>query len=342
MRPEIETARRAGPLVRALSVLVPASLLLASCAIFAPAPGFEATLPETALDGTKTLAVIGDLQITPGWVRRFRGREDNRGEQKVLVADLQTRADRLAALVVVGDLVFSPRSAREWRRFDTLVSPLAARVPVLPVMGNHDYHCWFIYVCSRRVIPREVSERFPWLWPGRPYAAAFGDVALYFLDSEKGLDAQARWLAGRLDSARGTFAAAVVFFHRPPYSNSIDFGAEGYEPAVEYVVPVLAAAPVPTVVVNGHIHGYEHLLINGVHYFTSAGGGGPRGLLGPDRPGDVYTGPDCRVEPSGAVLRPFNYLLISRDADGLEIDVRGRCRGDPDVERLESWHVPLP
>lgn len=341
MRAEAETARRAAWLVRVASVLAGAPAVLGGCTLFAPEPAFRVPSPEAALDGTATLAVIGDLQLTPGWVRRFRGREDNREEQRILVADLEAQ-DRLAALVVVGDLVFSPRSAREWRRLDGLVAPLAADVPVLPVMGNHDYQCWFIYLCSHRVIPREVRKRFPWLRAGEPYADAFGDVALFFLDSEKALDVQAAWLEERLEAARDTFAAAIVFFHRPPFSNSIDLGAKGHLPAVDYIVPVIAAAPLPTIVVNGHIHGYEHLYLDGIHYFTSAGGGGPRGLLGPDRPGDVYPGRDCRTEPSGAVLRPFNYLLVSRDAAGIEIAVRGRCRGDAAVGVLESVRLPLP
>jgi len=342
MRAEVRTAHRAGRLVATAGFLAAVPLLLGGCALLAPEPAFRAGMPEAALDGTATLAVIGDLQLTPAWVRRFRGREDNVEEQRILVADLAERSDRLAGLVLVGDLVFSPRSAREWRRFDGLVAPLAAATPVLPVMGNHDYHCWFIYLCTQRVIPREVRERFPWLAPGKAYAEAFGDVALFFLDSEKALDEQARWLADELAEARESFSAAIVFFHRPPFSNSIDLGAEGYVPAVDYIVPVVAAAPLPAIIVNGHIHGYEHLYLDGVHYVTTAGGGGPRGLLGPDRPGDVYAGRDCRAEPSGAVLRPLNYLLISRDAAGLELEVRGRCRGDPDVSVLESVRVALP
>lgn len=315
--------------------------LLSGCALWTPEPAFRETLPAE-VDDADTIAVIGDLQLTPAWVRSFRGREDNSVEQQVLMTDMLERVDELAALVIVGDLVFSPGANRDWTHFDEIVSPIAARVPVLPAIGNHDYRCILIYICFHRAVPRRYRARFPWVRAGKPYEVAYGDIALYFLDSERDLDAQSTWLAERLAMAEDRFSVAIVFFHRPPFSNSIDLGAKGLEAAVQYVVPVLESAPVPVVVVNGHIHGYERLRIDGIDYVTTAGGGGPRGPLGAARPNDLYAGPDCRTEPDGSVIRPLNYLLITRNTAGLDLEVRGLCKDDPGVSVLESVEVPIP
>jgi hypothetical protein len=271
----------------------------------------------------------------------FRRRENNRVSQAELVADLSARVDRLAALVVVGDLVYTGGARRQWRRVDRLLAPISAEVPVLPAIGNHDYHCFLIQFCTQRVVPREFRQRYPWFAPGQVYAVAYGDLLLAFLDSETGLDAQREPLRRLLDEGKERYAAALVFFHRPAYSNSIDLGARGDERIQSQIVPLLEGAGLPVVVFSGHIHGYEHLVINGLNYITTAGGGGPRGLLGADRPNDRYSGPNCETNDEGAVLRPLNYLLVDRSDDALAIEVRGFCRAGEPIRTLDRLRIEL-
>lgn len=307
--------------------------------LLGPDAAFEVTLPQELVPNSPAIAVVGDLQMTPALVRRMRGREYNLEPQSRLFEDLDRYADGLNALVIVGDLVFTASSRRAWRHFDELIAPYAARMPVLPAIGNHDYHCAFVQLCWQTVIPARFRARFPWFEPGVPYDVPYGDLVLVFLDSETAIAGQAEWLEQQMAAYEERYRAALVFFHRPPFSNSIDRGAEGNVEIAQHVVPVLEAASLPSVVMNGHVHGYEHLLIEGIHYFTTAGGGGPRGPLGADRPRDVYPGPDCETNGDGSVIRPFNYLLISPGADSLTIDVRGFCRADPEVRVLESIEV---
>jgi hypothetical protein len=170
----------------------------------------------------------------------------------------------------------------------------------------------------------------------------YGELQLLFIDSETEIEAQGAWLKETLAASAQTFDAALIFFHRPPFSNSIDLGAKGDANIQRHIVPVLTASPLPVVVFNGHIHGYEHLVIDGVNYLTTAGGGGPRGLLGPERPGDRYRGRDCRGQADGAVLRPFNYLLVEKTGRLLDIRVRGSCRGDLAVAELDRFQIELP
>jgi hypothetical protein len=320
---------------------IPAAVLaaLASVAGCASAPAYRMALPAAVETQGKTIAVIGDLQLSPGIVRFMRRREHNALEQLVLFADLRERIDELGALVVVGDLVFSARSARDWRHFDALTAPFAERMPVLPAIGNHDYPCYFVELCRTDRIARGMRERFPWFEPGHAYAVDGGDVLLLFLDTESGLEAQGEWLEQQLAAAAGRYRAVLVFFHRPAFTHSIDRGAVG-DPAVQaHVVPRLEAAPLPVVAFSGHVHGLEHIVENGVHYLTTAGGGGSRGPLGEERPGDRYGGPSCPQPAQGVVLRPFNYLLLRAMDSRLSVEIRGFCRGDAGVRVLDRAEI---
>lgn len=299
-------------------------------------------LPETIPGDAKSIAVIGDLQMTAGFVRFVKRRENNEAAQADLMADLVERVDTIAALVVVGDLVYTARSRSDWRHFDRLVEPIAVRVPVLPAIGNHDYNCFFVQLCRQARIPAKFARRFPWMEPGRPYFTAYGDIALLMLDSETSLARQAEWLARSLREVAEQYAVALVFFHRPPYTNTAVRGAVGGDTDVQqWIVPVLETSPMPVITISGHVHGFEHLLVDGIHYIISAGGGGPRGPLLPQRPSDVYGGRDCATDPDGSVIRPFNYLLIKRLSNSLEIVVRGFCGAGADVEELERFQLPL-
>jgi len=326
------------PIRSSLIASVAMALGAAGCA---HEPAFRQQQPDVVdLEG-RTIAVIGDLQQTSGVARFVRRRENNAEAQRRIVADLEGRIDDIGALVIVGDLVFSARSARDWSHLDSLVAPFAARVPVLPAIGNHDYPCYLVQFCRTSVIARGMRERFPWFVPGQPYAVESGDLLMLFLDSETALAEQGDWLGSRLEDARGRYAAALVFFHRPAFSHSVDRGAVGDPDVQRYVVPQLEAARLPVVVMSGHIHGFEHIVRNGVHYVTTAGGGGPRGPMGERGDDDRYAGPECLRARDGETLRPFNYVLVAEAADRIRISVRGFCKGDPEVRELDSFDVAL-
>jgi hypothetical protein len=313
----------------------------AGCALRPPPATFATGLPAS-IPATKPLAVVGDLQLTAPFVRWVMRRESNEAEQLRLVTDLQEHADTIGALVIVGDLVFTAASRSDWRRFDGFVGPLARRVPVLPAIGNHDYYCVFVQRCLHRVIPKNFRRRFPWFAPGQPYAVRYGELMLAFLDSETNLAAQGEWLERNMREWEGSVAAALIYLHRPPFTNTVTRGAEPAAEVRKHIVPRLrAAAPMP-VVIAGHAHGYEHLLIDGVHYLVSAGGGGPRGLLAAARPNDIYDGRDCSRDESGRVLRPFNYLLIEPGDAELIVTVRGFCRADEAVSIVDEFRISLP
>ena len=310
--------------------------LLGACA---HAPAFRAELPDRLELGGKAIAIIGDLQLTSDVTRFVRRREDNAEAQLELIADLRARIDEIGALVITGDLVFSGRSRRDWEHLDSLIADIAARVPVLAAVGNHDYPCWFVELCRDSKISNGMVARFPWLVPGQPYAVPSGGLELLFLDTETGFEAQGSWLDAELDRAAGRRATALVFFHRPAYTNSIDAGAKGSPEVQEFFVPALRAATTPVIVFSGHVHGLEYIVRDGVRYVTTAGGGGPRGPLGELKPDDRYRGPDCKRERQGDSVRPLNYLLLRESPAGIDIEIRGFCGAAESVRELDRIEI---
>ncbi len=314
-----------------------AGILLGACT---HEPAFRAELPANLDLGGKAIAIIGDLQQTSGIARMVRRREDNAAAQQELIADLKARIDGIGALVVVGDLVFSGRSSHDWAHLDSLVADIAARIPVLAAVGNHDYPCWLVELCRDSAISKGMVARFPWLEPGQPYAVESGDLELLFLDTESGFEAQGAWLEKELGRAADRNATALVFFHRPAWTNSIDQRAVGSPEVQEHFVPALRAAATPVIVFSGHVHGLEYIVRDDVHYVTTAGGGGPRGPLADQKPDDRYRGPDCQREAQGDVVRPFNYVLLSESATRIEMEIRGFCGVGESVRELDRIAVP--
>lgn len=327
--------------IAGIVVFAAAGCCAAGCALRPPADTYAAA-PPARLAAERPIAVVGDLQMTSRYVRFLLRRESNIVEQKLLIEDLHARAHELEALVIVGDLVFSPASRAHWRHFDGLVGPIARKTAVLPAIGNHDYYCVLVQRCMQRVVPQNFLRRFPWFAPGRPYTVEYGDVMLAFLDSETNLAGQGAWLELRLREWEAAYSAVVVFLHRAPFTESVTRGMRADAAVQAHIAARLTGTSLVPVVVAGHIHGYEHLVIDGVHYVTTAGGGGPRGLLGAERPHDVYAGRDCARDAYGRVRRPFNYVLIERRDDVLAFTVRGFCRGDGEIDVVESFDVALP
>jgi hypothetical protein len=324
-----------------LCLLMLSGTLVTACALGPTAPGFPVVLPDEIEADAKALAIVGDLQMTPLAVRKLMGRENNELQQKRLLEDITAHVGDLGALVVLGDLVFTSSSRSDWKHFDALVGPLSERVPVLPAIGNHDYRCVLVRFCVQGHVPRSFLSRFEWFAPGRPYWLGFGSAALLFLDTETRIYEQSQWLRSWLDRHEDEFAAVVVFTHRPPYTDSkMRDSRPSPEIQSSFVEPLRQASPI-AVFFSGHAHGYEHLVVDGMHFIVSAGGGGPRGRLKPVRPLDTYVGRDCALEDDGSVLRPYNYQLLRVTEDALEIDVRGFCRHDDGVGRIERFRVPF-
>jgi 3',5'-cyclic AMP phosphodiesterase CpdA len=217
-------------------------------------------------------AVVGDLQPTSHfevW------RESNVRERERLVEEIA--ASEPDFVVLLGDLVFCGSSSAQWRSFEQLCRPLVeARLPLLPVLGNHEY--WWT---RSRALDRFFS-RFPHLQGANWYARRYGPLGLVFLDSNVrrlppgAWREQIRWLGETLaafdrdPACRGV----LLLLHHPPYTNSTITADERH--VQRDLVPPFATARKTLAMMAGHVHSYERFERSGKLYVV-AGGGAARG-----------------------------------------------------------------
>lgn len=133
-----------------------------------------------------------------------------------------------------------------------------------PVVGNHDW--------SPSSGTQPFAEYFPAL-PGnrRYYDVAIGNIHFFAVDSDPrepdGIDAtstQAMWLQSALAQSKECFN--VVFFHHPPFSSGDPLFTE---PQLRWPFAAWGA----DLVLTGHQHLYERLVVGGLPYVIDGLGG---------------------------------------------------------------------
>lgn len=143
--------------------------------------------------------------------------------------------------------------------------------PVWPTLGNHDYDDPGAGLAAYRAafpyLPKDADPQQRW------YTVRLGRVSLFVLDSEAMSDAdmeqQRLWLKGALRASRATDPSVwnLVVLHRPPYTSGV------HEPNT-------FMRPLPEghwnyadwgadLVVSGHQHIFEDVVVGPLHYVTA-------------------------------------------------------------------------
>jgi Icc-related predicted phosphoesterase len=260
-------------------------------------------------------------------------RKSNAQERVQLIQQIVTEAPDF--LAIVGDLVFQGSSAADWVAFDTLATPLCeARMPVLPLLGNHDYG-----LVRRAALPH-FFRRFPHLGGRHWFATTYGSLGLIFLDSNARRmptaqwQAQAAWYRHTLQHFEldPGVQGVLVLLHHPPYTNSpLVSDAHAVQRAF---VPPFNRARKTLVMVAGHVHSYERFVRAGKTFLVT-GGGGPRVKVATGRrrrhPDECFGGPS---------VRNFHFLMLTPSPTGLEIAMRGLHTPCGEFATLD--HIALP
>ncbi|NOX44898.1 MAG: metallophosphoesterase family protein [Caldiserica bacterium] len=218
-----------------------------------------------------------------------------------IVADRMAEED--AAFVVhTGDLIESPMEG-EWDAFFSSGRRLFLSALFFPVLGNHERNSLSYYRLFE--LPGAGGKKGEQWWSFR-----WGDVLFVGLDSNTqylqftGLRAETEWLKEVLSQdARFKF----VFFHHPLYSSDLYYG--GNEGLAKLWHPIFVETGVD-IVFCGHVHAYEHIVRDGVHYVTTGGGGAPAYPLGEPVEGGVF---------SAQLLLHYMRVRVTRDAAEVEM-----------------------
>ena len=234
-------------------------------------------------------------------------------------------------LVHPGDLVGTGSNKRHWlKEFFPSMNPLLARVPMYPVLGNHEQDARFYY--EYMALPQ--PEYF--------YDFRYGAAHFFMVDSNRNVDPgseQYRWLEKRLASSKAKWK--FVSYHHPSYtSDENDYGDMWSGPSTHGDLRVRALMPLfdkyeVDIVWNGHIHSYERtwplkggkvVEAGGTIYMITGGGGGGLETPGPIRPwfqNNVRRGHHwCYVAINGGTLEMKAFDLEGRLFDFMTLKKR--------------------
>ncbi|MDB5346504.1 MAG: metallophosphoesterase [Schlesneria sp.] len=190
-----------------------------------------------------------------------------------------------------GDVVDNGHAKNQWLKdlFEPM-SVLTSRVPMFPVIGNHEGNSHWYY------------DYFSLPKPEYFYTFEYGNSQFFMIDSNKPLapdSEQYKLLEKALASSKATWK--ITCHHHPCFtSDDNDYGdhigGKGGEPSwgdknAQQLVPLYEKYGVD-IAFNGHVHNYERtwpiyrMTINqkkGVRYITSGGGGGHLETAAPQR-----------------------------------------------------------
>jgi hypothetical protein len=267
---------------------------------------------------TGRFAILGDLQPTSPLER---WRESNPQERRRVVGEIARDApDFVAAL---GDMVFCGSLDSQWRDLERVCAPLFdSRVPVFPILGNHEY-----WILGRRSLAR-FDARFPHLEGRRWYELRYGPLALLLLDSNhrslgaRAWDRQRAWLTERLATldAEPGVSGVLVLVHHPPFTNS-RVVSDSLRVQRD-IVPPFAAARRTLAMISGHVHSYERFHRGAKTYIVTGGGGAPRQRLAI---GERRRHDDDLF--AGGAVRSFHYLRVTLGQRGLDVEMRALEKG---------------
>lgn len=205
---------------------------------------------------------------------------DSQGGWPVFAQNVQVMRDLpIDFSIGIGDFVSDGSDLHAWHAFFGTLQPLAARVPVHLIPGNHDYDGYYDDLRPR------YFEKYARNGERPNYKAwSYGSARFVAIDPNENFpiglregSAQHRWFLEELSSEAWQAATwRFVLVHQPPYAQAWQ-GYHGDEVIRDLIVPHAAEAGID-VVLSGHNHNYERLTRttdgHTTHYLVVGGGGG--------------------------------------------------------------------
>ena len=191
-----------------------------------------------------------------------------------------------------------------------------ASLHIYPALGNHE-----LQNCE---LPRCLQywwQAFPELTNRRWYSIQLGlRVYAINLDSDQSLlpeSQQLKWLANQISYLPTTVDFVMISMHHPPVADIQEHIEVNHNPRPneialrDYLSSIQAATHARFVVSAGHIHNYEHHLLDDVTYLVS-GGGGARPYFVERTEDDLY---HSNMFPN------YHYLKFELLADRLKVQM---------------------
>ena len=193
-----------------------------------------------------------------------------------------------------------------------------------PSLGNHDWGNLNLLsiTCTDSLCEGPYLDHFDLPSNERYYDFVKGPVHFFALDSDPHepdgntmTSQQAAWLQTQLASASEPWK--VVYFHHPPYSS----GLHGNYTRMQWPFREWGAS----LVLSGHDHNYERLIVDGFPYFVNGSGGAKLRDCGTPASGSQI----CYAEDYGA-------MLVSADTCHMSLTFTTQTNLDIDTILLEN------
>lgn len=232
-------------------------------------------------------AAVGDrvaapftFEAAPGdWqpVRLAIMADGHNNEETLDVIARQALAEGVDLAFHVGDSVGQPEEA-QFDQFLNGLRPLIHRAPLWPVVGNHEQ----LAPAYSQAFAVPGAGEAP--WEETYYAGRVGNVWFAALEISGWTMAeflaeptpQEAWLMEQLDTPEAQDATwRFLFIHEPAFAQGWG-SCDHYtgERGTRVTLLPLAIERGVDAMFHGHMHGYEHGEVEGVHLFTSGGAGG--------------------------------------------------------------------
>ena len=197
-----------------------------------------------------------------------------------------------------------------------------------PSLGNHDWgdEAIISITCTFSICDGPYLDHFDLPGNERYYDFVKGPVHFFVLDSDPQepdgntmTSLQATWLQNQLASASEPWK--VVYFHHAPYSS----GEHGNFPPMQWPFEAWGAS----LVLSGHDHNYERLIVDGFPYFVNGSGGTNL------RP--------CGIPIAGSQIcfdTDHGAMFVSADACHITLTFTTQTSTDIDTILLENGRCP--
>jgi predicted phosphodiesterase len=198
----------------------------------------------------------------------------------------------------LGDMTEHGESAGQWDDFFGIEAPLLATAPSITTIGNHQRDSANYYNAFHL--------------PGNEhwYSFSYGNARFICLEGDA-YPAHATLYPLEEELAANTSPWLIVFQHYPVFTSAAEDGTETF--MRNTLVPLFERYGVD-VFLSGHKHNYERVVVNGITYIVSGGGGGRLTAFGKPEPGSQ------KVAPAQ------HSVLFEVDGDhltGMAIDIKG-------------------
>jgi predicted phosphohydrolase len=232
------------------------------------------------------------------------------------------RQGKVDAMIHSGDISYADGFEPHWDDFFNKIQPLAARVPYMVAPGNHEFWFNFSSYKARVFMPGTLDQGgsgdnmyYSWIAGPVHFLAMNSETAI---DTANFNDAELAWAQNELDNVDRTKTPFVIaHFHRPMYCSG-DNDCDKFATLLKDEAEDMFYNGKVSVVITGHIHGYERTLPVYKGASTNANYNSPsapvhimQGASGNREGNDGVPSASERAEWSAAYFNEIGFALMS-------------------------------